>query len=123
MFFILVTGKTSILSLSDSDRILSSLADNLFLLTVRFSFLYNLYSVFSLITWDYAKRPLYCYVCMECFQGSYCFEARNYVACRKRVQRYAKFLNYQTFYRENFKEFYSKNNKRLNDNHLNEKNF
>jgi len=69
------------------------------------------------------KRPLYCYVCMECFQGSYCFEAHNCVACRKRVQRYAKFLNYQTFYGENFKEFYSKNSKRLNDNHLNEKKF
>ena len=78
------------------------------------------YSVFLLITWDYAKRPLYCYVCMECFQGSYCLRS-NSVACRKRVQRYAKFLNYQTFYGENFKEFYSKNNKRLNDNHLNMK--
>jgi hypothetical protein len=40
---------------------------------------------------------------MECFQGSYRFR-ENCVPCRKRVQRYSKFLNYKTFSEENFKE-------------------
>ena len=56
MFLFLLLVLLVYVLLSDSDRILSSLADNLFLLTVRFSFLYNLYSVFLLITWDYAKK-------------------------------------------------------------------
>ena len=49
------------------------------------------------------QRPLYCYVCMECFQGSYCFQG-NCVPCRKRVQRYSKFLNYKTFSEVFFEE-------------------
>ena len=41
---------------------------------------------------------------MECFQGSYCFLV-NCVPCRKRVQRYSKFLNYKTFSEVFFEEF------------------
>ena len=50
------------------------------------------------------RRPLYCYVCMECFQGSYASSRwlSVCVPCRKRVQRYGKILNYQTFCKENF---------------------
>ena len=40
---------------------------------------------------------------MECFQGSYCFR-ENCVPCRKRVQRYSKFLNYKTFSKVFFEE-------------------
>ena len=40
---------------------------------------------------------------MECFQGSYRFQG-NGVPCRKRVQRYSKFLNYKTFSEVFFEE-------------------
>ena len=42
------------------------------------------------------------------FKDRIAFQRYNCVACRKRVQRYNKFLNYQTFCKEIFKEFFKK---------------
>ena len=42
------------------------------------------------------------------FKDRIAFQRYNCVACRKRVQRYNKFLNYQTFYKEIFKEICKK---------------
>ena len=57
-------------------------------------------------------RTLYCYVCMECFQGSFCYSSRTVVVpCRKRVQRYSFFPNYKTFLKEKFEEFFNENSK------------
>ena len=98
----------------------------LILLTVRFSFLYNLYSVslfFALLQSWKKTRPLYCYVCMECFQGSYRFTDCECVACRKRVQRYAIFLNYKTFLRVFFEGFLHKIDNTLYCNALYDKKF
>ena len=47
------------------------------------------------------------------FKDRIAFQRYNCVACRKRVQRYNKFLNYQTFYKEIFKDFFEKNNNLL----------
>ena len=53
------------------------------------------------------------------FKDRIAFQRYNCVACRKRVQRYNKFLNYQTFYKEIFKEIYKKIDKQLKYRHLN----
>ena len=58
------------------------------------------------------SRPLYCYVCMECFQGSLCFRV-NCVPCRKRVQRYIFFSNYKTFTEKIFGDFFTQKDKYL----------
>ena len=47
------------------------------------------------------------------FKDRIAFQRYNCVACRKRVQRYNKFLNYQTFYKEIFKEIFEKNDNLL----------
>ena len=52
------------------------------------------------------------------FKDRIAFQRYNCVACRKRVQRYNKFLNYQTFYGEIFKEFFEKNDNLLCDTNL-----
>ena len=56
--------------LSDSDRILSSLADIFY-----WRFVFRSCTIFYLRLFILFKnkRRLYCYVCMECFQGSFCF--------------------------------------------------
>ena len=53
------------------------------------------------------------------FKDRIAFLRCNCVACRKRVQRYGIFLNYQTFCKEIFKDFFKKNNNALNYRELN----
>ena len=57
------------------------------------------------------------------FKDRIAFRRYNCVACRKRVQRYNKFLNYQTFYKEIFKENCKKIDKQLKYRRLNKKKF
>ena len=53
------------------------------------------------------------------FKDRIAFRHHNCVACRKRVQRYGIFLNYQTFWRDFFKDFFEKNDIKLYNNKLN----
>jgi hypothetical protein len=57
------------------------------------------------------------------FKDRIAFRHHNCVACRKRVQRYNNFLNYKTFSKEIFKEFFKKIHKQLKNNFLKEKKF
>ena len=88
-----------------------------YFLTVRiFLFLYlNIRCIRKVLSFEaycFFTRTLYCYVCMECFQGSFCYSSRTVVvSCRKRVQRYSFFLNYKTFLKEKFEEFFNENSK------------
>ena len=57
------------------------------------------------------------------FKDRIAFRHHNCVACRKRVQRYGIFLNYQTFWEDFFKEFFEENSKQLKNRELNIKFF
>ena len=93
------------------------MADTCFILTVRFSFLYNLYSVFVFKLSPKREREKQdrctAMSVWNVFKDRIAFQRYNCVACRKRVQRYNKFLNYQTFYKKIFKEISQENNRRL----------
>ena len=52
------------------------------------------------------------------FKDRIAFRHHNCVACRKRVQRYNNFLNYKTFSKEIFKEFFKKIHKQLKNKEL-----